>query len=156
LLVYLLNKTAQSLTAELNLGLVPLKVSYMTYTEGDPAYHGQAQEFPLEPTGPSLEITLPDTSFVFVQLDFDDADAVFAGPVTIEQMQSDAYRISLESPHRGYQYELSGTDTLDQLESWTPLQSRIPVFNELGESLQFEAEEQGESSFYKIRRTTIE
>ena len=128
----------------------------MTYTEGYPAYQGKAQEYPLAPAGPSLEITLPDTSFVFVQLDFDDADAVFTGPVTIEQMQSDAYRISLESPRRGYQYELLGTDTLDQPESWIPLQSRIPVFNELGEPLQFEAELQGERSFYKIRQTAIE
>ena len=156
LLVYLLNKTTQSLIAEMNLGRVPLNVSYMTYTEGDPAYHGKAQEYPLAPAGPSMEITLPDTSFVFVQLDFDDADAVFTGPVTIEQMQSDAYHISLESPRRGYQYELLGTDALDQPESWIPLQSRIPVFNELGEPLQFEAELQGERSFYKIRQTAIE
>ena len=156
LLVYLLNKTEQSLSVELNLARTPLTASYMTYTAGDPAYYGQAQEYPLEPSGPSLEITLPDTSFVFAQLDFDEGEALVPEPVTIERMQSDAYRISLESSQRGYLYELLGTEELGQEESWRSLQSRIPVFNELGEPLHFDADELGERSFYKIRKTAID
>ena len=156
LLVYLLNKTDQPQSVELNLVRTPLAASYMTYTAGEPAYYGQTQEYPLEPAGPSLEITLPDTSFVFAQLDFDEGEALVPEPVAIEKMQSDAYRISLESSQRGYQYELLGTERLGQDEYWRSLQSRIPVFHELGEPLHFDAEQLGERSFYKIRKTAID
>ncbi len=77
-------------------------------------------------------------------------------PVAIERMESDAYRIFLESSQRGYQYELLGTEKLGQEESWGSLQSRIPVFNELGEPLHFDAEQLVERSFYKIRKTAID
>jgi len=156
LLVYLLNKTDQSITTELNIGRMPLKASYMTYTQGDPSYHGQVEEYPIESIGPSLEITLPDTSFVFVRLDFEEAKDISIGPLTIERLQSEVYRLSLESSHRGYQYELLGTDELDQQDSWRGLQSRIPVFSEIGEPLHFDLELLGEQSFFKIRKTAIE
>ncbi|MEC7905731.1 MAG: hypothetical protein VYC82_00745 [Verrucomicrobiota bacterium] len=156
LLVYLLNKTEQSLSVELNLARTPLTASYMTYTAGDPAYYGQVQEYPLEPAGQSLEITLPDTSFVIAQLDFDEGEALVPEPVAIEKMQSNSYQIILESSQRGYQYELLGTEELGDEESWISLQSRIPVFNELGVPLHFDVEQLGERSFYRIRKTAID
>ena len=93
---------------------------------------------------------------MFAQLDFDEGEALVPEPVAIEKMQSDAYRISLESSRRGYQYELLGTEALGQEESWRSLQSRIPVFNELGEPFHFDVEQLGERSFYKIRKTAVE
>ncbi|MDE0767553.1 MAG: hypothetical protein OSB19_04120 [Opitutaceae bacterium] len=156
LLVYLLNKTDQSITTELNIGRMPLKASYMTYTQGDPSYHGQVEEHPIESIGPSLKITLPDTSFVFVRLDFEEAKDISIGPLTIERLQSEVYRLSLESAHRGYQYELLEADELDQQDSWRGLQSRIPVFSETGEPLHFDLELLGEQSFFKIRKIAIE
>ncbi len=156
LLVYLLNKTDQAITAQLNVGRTPLKASYVTYTQGDPSYHGQVDEHSLEPTGSSLEITLPDTSFVWVQLDFDEVQGINPGPLTIEHLQSETYRLSLESSYKGYKYELHGTNSLDQADSWQRLQSRIPLFNDLGEPLHFDVELQEQPSFFKIRKTTNE
>ena len=121
-----------------------------------PTYYGQVQEYPLEPAGQSLEITLPDTSFVIAQLDFDEGEALVPEPVAIEKMQSNSYQITLESSQRGYQYELLGTEELGEEESWRSLQSRIPVFNELGEPLHFDVEQLGERSFYRIRKTAID
>ena len=93
---------------------------------------------------------------MFAQLNFDEGEALVPESVAIEKMKSNSYQITLESSQRGYQYELLGTEELGQEESWRSLQSRIPVFNELGEPLHFDAEQLGERSFYKIRKTAID